>query len=116
MNAEHIALCALLREPVVKRKPLTYSEIVKLVNKADVTRPTKPGVWTALHSMNASKIRRDRKNFLLIRFPSFPPPRSRPIRENPLSRSMFPCQFPYVVPLLSMVWNRGRRRVFRQLN
>ena len=116
MNAENIALCALLREPVGERKPLAYSEIAKLVRKSDGIRPTKPGVWKALQSMNESKVRRGRKNFLLFRFPSFPPPRSRPIRENPLSCSMFLRQFPYLVPLLGMIWNRGRRRVFRQLN
>ena len=44
MNAENVALCALLRKPVGKRKPLSYSEIAKLVKKADDTRLTKQGV------------------------------------------------------------------------
>ena len=72
--------------------------------------------WKAVQSMHASKANRGRKNLLLVHFPSFPPPRSRPIRENPLSRYMLPRQFPYLVPLFSMIWKRGRRRVFRQLN
>ena len=61
MNAENIALCAPLRKPVGKRKPLAYSEIARLVKKADGTRPTKQGVWKAVQSMNESKAKRGRK-------------------------------------------------------
>jgi hypothetical protein len=61
MNAENVALCALLRKPVGKRKPLSYSEIAKLVKKVDGTRPTKQGVWNAVQSMNEAKAKPGRR-------------------------------------------------------
>ena len=41
MNAENLALCRFYRKPPGDQKPLSYSEIAKLVKKEDGTHPTK---------------------------------------------------------------------------